>query len=70
MVEWGLFNDDSADFSLEEAVEADFESYEAAAQAMAERYSTEDDLVIHEVEDTEGCAECNEEGDEAENLDE
>lgn len=48
--EYGLFNDESANYTEGEAVEAGFYSREDALQALAERYTDDDDLIVHEVE--------------------
>lgn len=47
---WGIFNNDSAEWTEVEAVEADFYSREEAEAAIASRYSEEDELVVHEIE--------------------
>jgi hypothetical protein len=49
--QYGLFNDESADWTEEEAVEAGFWSREEAERAMAERYAREDDLTVHLIEE-------------------
>lgn len=51
--EWGLFNDESADWTSEQAVEAGFWSQEEAEQALKERYTEEDGLVVRQCEDSE-----------------
>ena len=53
MIEWGLFNDESADWTEGEAVETGFWSREEAEKAVADRYSPEDELTVHEVEEAE-----------------
>jgi hypothetical protein len=40
--EWGIFNDESADYTTDEAVEAQFYSREEAEAALAERYADAD----------------------------
>ena len=52
-VEYGIFGDESADYSSEEAIEAGFYSKEDAEKALADNYSPEDDLVVHIVEEPE-----------------
>lgn len=51
MTEWGIFNDESADWTAGEAVEAGFYSREEAERAIAERYSVDDELTVHEVQE-------------------
>jgi alkylated DNA repair dioxygenase AlkB len=51
MTQFGLFNDESAGYTEDEAVEAGFYSLEEAEQALRDRYSEEDELSIHEVEE-------------------
>jgi hypothetical protein len=53
MDEWGLFNDDSADWSAEESVEAEFYSEADAIRAKLTRYSPEDNLIAHLIEEPE-----------------
>lgn len=65
MTQYGLFNDESADWTENEAVEADFWSKEAAEKALAERYTEEDELTIHEIEEPE-----EEDEDDEEDIDE
>lgn len=52
-MEWGIFNDEAADWTAEESVEAGFYSREEAEKAVADRYREEDELVIHEIEEVE-----------------
>ena len=63
MSEWALFNDDSANWTEEEAVEAGFYSRKEAEDALRNRYHTEDDLVIHEVEEADDEDEDEDEAD-------
>lgn len=49
-MEYGIFSDESQDYTEEEAVEAGFWSPEEAQTALAERYSEEDGLAVHAVE--------------------
>ena len=65
MIEYGLFNDESADYTADEAVEAGFSSPEDAQRAIDERYSPEDELIIHQIEEPE-----EDEGDEEDEDDE
>lgn len=65
MTEYGIFNDDSVDYSAEEALEVQFYSIEAAEKAIADRYNEEDDVIVHEVEEPE-----EDEEDDSENDDE
>lgn len=53
MAQWGLFNGGSADWTEDEAVEAGFWSLEEARAAMNERYTEEDELTPHLVEEPE-----------------
>jgi hypothetical protein len=53
MAEFGLFNDEATDWSEEEAVEAGFYSREDAVTALKERYTEEDELTVHEIEESE-----------------
>lgn len=50
-MEWAIFNDESADYTAEESVEAGFYSREEAEAALAERYTDEDDCFVHAVEE-------------------
>lgn len=50
---WGIFNDDAADWTAEESVEDDFLTEQDAMKAIAERYSEEDELIAHEIEESE-----------------
>ena len=47
---FGLFNDESASWAEEEAVEAGFLTAEEAEEANQTRYSPDDELVVHEIE--------------------
>lgn len=53
MVQYGIFSEDSADYTEDEAVEAGFYSYEEAEKAIKDRYHEDDELEIAEVEETE-----------------
>ena len=53
MAEYGLFNDEACGWTAEESVEANFFSIEEAEQAIKDRYSEEDELVIHAIEEPE-----------------
>jgi hypothetical protein len=66
MSEWGIFGDESADYSEEESIEAGFYSREEAETAMRDRYSDDDDLHVHAVEE----ADEDEEEEDEEGLDE
>lgn len=50
-MEWGIFNEDSADYTAAEAVEADFWSEAEAKAALAERYAGDDDCYVHQIEE-------------------
>ena len=50
-MQWGIFNDESADYTEDYAVEAGFWSREEAEAALAERYSEDDDCHVHVVEE-------------------
>jgi hypothetical protein len=52
MTEYGLFNGDSCDHTLEQTVEGEFYSLEEAQKALA-RYPDDDDMYIHEIEQDE-----------------
>ena len=52
-MQWALFNDESASWTEEDAVEAGFYSEQDAMNAAAERYSPDDELTIHCVEEQE-----------------
>ena len=52
-MQWGLFSDESADWTEDESVEAGFYTRAEAEQALAERYSPDDELTVHEVEEPE-----------------
>lgn len=58
--EYGIFNDESPDYTAAEAVEAGFYSVGEAEKALAERYSPEDDLHVHPVEEPEPDPEADE----------
>ncbi len=65
MTEFAIFNDESADWSSEESVEAGFYSRAEAEDAIRTRYSPDDGLVIHAVEepeedDEDECQTCGE----------
>lgn len=62
--QWAIFNDDSADWSEDEAVEAGFYSREEGEEALSTSYSEDDGCVIHEVEDPEEEEEDDNEDDE------
>lgn len=47
---YGLFNDESEDYTAENAVEADFYSYDEALEALNTVYNNEDQLQIHLIE--------------------
>jgi alkylated DNA repair dioxygenase AlkB len=51
--EWGIFDDQAADYSAEEAIEADFYNQNDAEEAIRDRYSDEDGLYVHRVEEPE-----------------
>lgn len=53
MAEYGIFSDESADYTEEEAVESGFYSKEEALAAIADRYSDDDELTVHLVEEPE-----------------
>lgn len=59
MTEWAIFNDESANYTQPESIEAGFYSEDEARAAIADRYSGEDDLIVHRVEeaDDEDCDE-------------
>jgi hypothetical protein len=46
MTEWGIFNDESEDYTADEAIEAGFYSREEAEKALTERYSEDDDAEV------------------------
>jgi hypothetical protein len=58
MAEWGLFNDEAERYTEDDAVEAGFESKEAAEKAIAERYQPDDGLEAHLIEWLETCDAC------------
>lgn len=49
VTEWGIFIDESEDWTAEQALEAQFYSREAAEARLAEAYA-EEDATVHEVE--------------------
>ncbi len=51
MQEYGIFNDESEDYTADNAVEAGFYSLEEAMKALEERYSDSDDCYTHECEE-------------------
>jgi hypothetical protein len=51
--EWGLFNDEAVDYTDGEAVEAGFWSHQEALDALEARYTEEDELHIHAIEEEE-----------------
>lgn len=51
MTEWGIFSEDSADYTAAQSVEAGFMSRAEAERAIATRYSDEDGLTVHAIED-------------------
>jgi hypothetical protein len=53
VTEFGIFNDESASHTENEAVEAGFYSREEAEKAIIERYCVDDALYVHEVEEPE-----------------
>ncbi len=57
-MEWGIFCDESEDWTAEQAVEADFYSKEEAEAAIAKRYRPDDELVVHLVEEPDYDEEC------------
>ena len=65
MTEYGIFNNESADYTAEEALEAGFYSEEEARKAITARYPDDDDLEVREVEEPEDEEEDEEEDDEA-----
>lgn len=65
MNEYGIFNDESADYTAEEAVEAGFYSREEAQRAIRERYGDEDELYVHSVEEPDEEDEDDPENDDA-----
>lgn len=65
MDEYGIFSDESADWSEEEAIEAGFYSQQEAEMAIRERYSDDDELTVHVIEEPE--EEEDEDEDEEEN---
>lgn len=53
MNEYGIFSDESADWSEEEAIEAGFYSRQEAEAAIRDRYSADDELTVHTIEEPE-----------------
>lgn len=52
MTEWGIFNDESSDYTEPEAIESGFYSQEEAEIAIRERYcEAEDGLHVHVIEE-------------------
>ncbi len=51
MPEYGLFNDESADYTADEAVEAGFYSVADAQAAIRDDYGADDGLEIHLIEE-------------------
>lgn len=49
--EYGIFNDEAANWSSEESIEAGFYSREEAEKAIAERYQPDDGLEVHVIEE-------------------
>lgn len=49
-MEWGLFNDEAANWTADQAVEAGFYSREEAEAALDARYSIADELIVHEID--------------------
>ncbi len=60
MTEYGIFNGDSADWTAPESVEAGFYSEAEAAAAIADRYTADDELTVHVIEEPEEhtCETC------------
>jgi hypothetical protein len=63
-IEYGIFGDESEDYSSEQAIEAGFYSLEEAQKALAERYRQDDDLIVHIVIEPEYDDDDEEENDE------
>lgn len=51
MKEYGIFNDDSADWTEAESLESGFYSLESAQEAIKVRYSAEDEVTVHAIEE-------------------
>lgn len=49
---FGIFSDDSADWTAGESVEDDFATREEAEAAVRDHYSEDDGLVVHEIEES------------------
>ena len=49
--EYGIFNDESADYTAIEALEADFYSRSEAEQALRDRYSDDPHAHVHLIEE-------------------
>lgn len=62
MTEYGIFNDESASYSSEDAVESQFYSVEEAEAALLERYDDDEDCYVHVCEEPEEEDEEDEEG--------
>jgi hypothetical protein len=50
-MEYGIFNDESSDYTEDQALEAGFYSRESAEAALRERYSEDDNATVHEIEE-------------------
>lgn len=61
MEEYGIFNDESADWTEEEAVEAAFYSRLEAETALRDRYHEDDELIVHRIEEADDDPELEEE---------
>lgn len=53
MTEYGIFNDESATYASEDAVESQFYSVEEAETALRERYGDDEDCYVHVCEEPE-----------------
>ncbi len=53
MQQFGIFSDESADWTEEEAVECGFYTKEEAETALHTRYHEDDELVVHVIEEDE-----------------
>ncbi len=51
--EWGIFNDESATYCAEDALESQFYSREEAEAALKERYADDENATVHECEEPE-----------------
>lgn len=69
MKQYGIFNDESADYSEEEAVEAGFWSFEEAEKAIKDRYTDEDEVYVRGIEEPDDDEDEDEDDDDSE-LDE